>query len=42
MMVVINLNILFQSFNFCLITLTDNGLYVIEDLQTSYQPRYGG
>tara|TARA_B110001452_G_scaffold102532_1_gene85094 strand:- start:814 stop:1500 length:687 start_codon:yes stop_codon:yes gene_type:complete len=31
-----------SSFNFLFNYLTDKGLYVIEDLQTSYQPRYGG
>ena len=30
------------SFNFLFNHLSDNGIYVIEDLQTSYQPRYGG
>ena len=30
------------SFNFLFNYLSDNGIYVIEDLQTSYQPRYGG
>ena len=30
------------SFNYLFNYLSDNGLYVIEDLQTSYIPRYGG
>ena len=30
------------SFNFLFPYLNNNGLYVIEDLQTSYFPRYGG
>ncbi len=30
------------SFNFLFDYLNDNGLYVIEDLQTSYFPRFGG
>ena len=30
------------SFNFLFPCLNDNGIYVIEDLQTSYFPRYGG
>ena len=30
------------SFNFLFNHLSDNGIYIIEDLQTSYQPRYGG
>ena len=30
------------SINFLFNHLSDNGIYVIEDLQTSYQPRYGG
>ena len=30
------------SFNFLFNHLSDDGIYVIEDLQTSYQPRYGG
>ena len=30
------------SFNYLFDHLKDGGLYVIEDLQTSYQPRYGG
>ena len=31
-----------SSFNFLFNHLSDNGIYVVEDLQTSYQPRYGG
>ena len=31
-----------SSFSFLYPYLNDNGLYVIEDLQTSYIPRYGG
>ena len=31
-----------KSFNFLFDFLNYNGVYVIEDLQTSYQPRYGG
>lgn len=31
-----------SSFNFLFPFLNDDGLYVIEDLQTSYIPRYGG
>ena len=31
-----------SSFNFLFPFLNNNGLYVIEDLQTSYIPRYGG
>ena len=31
-----------SSFNFLFNYIADNGLYIIEDLQTSYQPRYGG
>ena len=31
-----------SSFNFLFPYLNDNGIYVIEDLQTSYFPRYGG
>ena len=30
------------SFNYLFPYLSDNGLYIIEDLQTSYIPRYGG
>ena len=30
------------SFNYLYPYLNDNGLYIIEDLQTSYIPRYGG
>ena len=30
------------SFNFLFPYLNDNGIYVVEDLQTSYIPRYGG
>tara|TARA_Y100000389_G_scaffold201390_1_gene244009 strand:+ start:2137 stop:2823 length:687 start_codon:yes stop_codon:yes gene_type:complete len=30
------------SFNFLFPYLNDGGIYVVEDLQTSYQPRYGG
>ena len=35
-------NHIITSFNFLFPYLNDNGLYVIEDLQTSYLPRYGG
>jgi len=31
-----------SSFNYLYPFLNDNGLYIIEDLQTSYIPRYGG
>ena len=31
-----------SSFNFLFPYLNDNGIYIIEDLQTSYFPRYGG
>ena len=31
-----------SSFNFLFSYLNNNGFYVVEDLQTSYQPRYGG
>ena len=31
-----------KSFNFLFNYLNDDGIYVVEDLQTSYQPRYGG
>ena len=31
-----------SSFKFLFPFLNDNGIYVVEDLQTSYQPRYGG
>ena len=31
-----------SSFKFLFLYLNNNGIYVIEDLQTSYQPRYGG
>lgn len=31
-----------SSFKFLFNHLSDNGIYVVEDLQTSYQPRYGG
>ena len=31
-----------SSFNFLFKHLSDDGIYVVEDLQTSYQPRYGG
>jgi len=31
-----------KSFNFLYEFLNDNGIYVVEDLQTSYQPRFGG
>ena len=31
-----------SSFNYLYPFLNDNGLYIIEDLQTSYFPRYGG
>ena len=35
-------NHIIASFNYLFNYLSDNGLYVIEDLQTSYIPRYGG
>ena len=35
-------NHVITSFKFLYPYLTDNGLYVVEDLQTSYIPRYGG
>ncbi len=35
-------NHIISSFNYLFPYLNDNGLYVIEDLQTSYFPRYGG
>ena len=35
-------NHIIASFNYLLNYLSDSGLYVIEDLQTSYIPRYGG
>ena len=31
-----------SSFNFLFPFLNDDGIYVVEDLQTSYQPRFGG
>ena len=31
-----------KSFNFLFNYLNNDGIYVVEDLQTSYQPRYGG
>lgn len=31
-----------SSFSFLFNHLSENGIYVVEDLQTSYQPRYGG
>ena len=31
-----------SSFKFLFTYLNENGFYVVEDLQTSYQPRYGG
>ena len=35
-------NHIITSFNFLFPYLNDNGIYIIEDLQTSYFPRYGG
>ena len=35
-------NHIISSFNYLFPYLSDTGLYVIEDLQTSYFPRYGG
>ena len=40
-MVLMFLNII-NSFNYLFEHLSYNGLYIVEDLQTSYIPRYGG